>query len=106
MGGKPALKENIQFGNYKVERMVGRGGMGEVFRATDTKLNRPVAIKFLSDKLADAAARRRFQSEARMASALNHPNILTVHEAGEYEGREYIVTEFADGGTFKDRLST
>src|SRR5215470_15212001 len=76
--------------------------MGVVYRATDTKLNRPVAIKFLSDELADAAARRRFQREAQMASSLNHPHILTVHDAGEFEGRQYLVTEYIDGGTLKD----
>jgi serine/threonine protein kinase len=81
---------------------IGEGGMGTVYRAQDTKLNRPVAIKFLSDDLADAGARRRFQQEARMASALNHPHILTVHDAGEFGGRQYIVTEFVDGGTLKD----
>jgi serine/threonine protein kinase len=73
--------------------------MGEVFRAFDTKLNRPVAIKFLSAELADAAARRRFQREAQTASSLNHPHILTVHDAGDFEGRQYLVTEFVDGGT-------
>src|SRR5262245_35556127 len=76
--------------------------MGTVYRAQDTKLNRPVAIKFLSEDLADAGARRRFQQEARMASAMNHPHILTVHDAGEFGGRQYIVTEFVDGGTLKD----
>src|SRR5271163_4671433 len=76
--------------------------MGMVYRAFDTKLNRPVAIKFLSDELADATARRRFQREAQMASSLNHPHILTVHDAGDFEGRQYLVTEFVDGGTLKD----
>jgi len=76
--------------------------MGTVYRAFDTKLNRPVAIKFLSGDLADAAERRRFQREAQMASSLNHPHILTVHDAGEFEGRQYLVTEFVDGGTLKD----
>src|SRR5215467_10838586 len=95
-------KNPIQFSSYKIERMVGRGGMGEVFRATDTKLNRPVAIKFLSDKLADTAARRRFQREAQMASSLNHPHIVTVHDVGEFEGRQYLVTEYIDGGTLND----
>jgi serine/threonine protein kinase len=76
--------------------------MGVVYRALDTRLNRPVAIKFLSDELATAAARRRFQREAQMASALNHPHILTVHDAAEFEGRQYLVTEFVDGGTLKD----
>ena len=91
-----------QLGPYRIEGRLGEGGMGVVYRAFDTKLNRPVAIKFLSNELADPAARRRFQREAQMASALNHPHILTVHHAGESDGREYIVTEFVDGGTFKD----
>jgi serine/threonine protein kinase len=64
--------------------------MGVVFRAYDTKLHRPVAIKFLSDDLADAAARRRFQREAQMASSLNHPHILTVYDIGEFDGRQYL----------------
>jgi serine/threonine protein kinase len=75
--------------------------MGEVFRAVDTKLNRPVTIKFLSAELADTAARRRFQREAQMASSLNHPHILTVHDAGDFTGRQYLVTEFVDGGTLQ-----
>jgi serine/threonine protein kinase len=81
--------------------MVGEGGMGIVYRALDTKLNRPVAVKFLSDELADEAARRRFQREAQMASSLNHPHILTVYDAGDFEGCQYLVTEFVDGGTLK-----
>jgi len=80
--------------------------MGVVYRALDTNLNRPVAIKFLSDELADPSARRRFQREAQMASSLNHPHILTVHDAGEFEGRQYLVTEFVDGGTLKDWVHT
>jgi Tol biopolymer transport system component len=76
--------------------------MGTVFRALDTNLNRPVAIKFLSGELADVAGRRRFQREAQMASSLNHPHILTVYDAGEFEGRQYLVTEYVDGGTLKD----
>jgi Tol biopolymer transport system component len=88
-------------GVYRIETALGEGGMGKVFRALDTRLNRPVAIKFLSDELADAAARRRFQREAQTASSLNHPHILTVHDVGEFDGRQYIVTEFVDGGTLK-----
>jgi serine/threonine protein kinase/Tol biopolymer transport system component len=76
--------------------------MGTVYRATDTKLNRPVAIKLLSDEFADVAARQRFQREAQLASSLNHPHILTVYDTGEYHGRQYLVTEFVDGGTLKD----
>lgn len=93
------ITSGVQVGTYKIEGLLGAGGMGEVFRAVDTKLNRPVAIKFLSSELADTAARRRFQREAQMASSLNHPHILTVHDAGDFEGRQYLVTEFVDGGT-------
>ena len=91
----------FQLGTYRIEAPIGEGGMGVVYRALDTKLNRPVAVKFLSNELADTAARRRFQREAQLASALNHPHILTVYDAGEFEGRQYLVTEFVDGGTLK-----
>jgi TolB-like protein/Flp pilus assembly protein TadD/predicted Ser/Thr protein kinase len=97
-----AVEFGTQLGSYRIESQLGEGGMGTVYRALDTKLNRPVAIKFLSGDLADVAARRRFQREAQMASSLNHPHILTVHDAGEFEGRQYLVTEFVDGGTLKD----
>src|SRR6202795_2082580 len=97
-----AVEFGTQLGSYRIESQLGEGGMGTVYRALDTKLNRPVAIKFLSADLVDAVARRRFQREAQMASSLNHPHILTVHDAGEFEGRQYLVTEFVDGGTLKD----
>jgi serine/threonine protein kinase len=61
-----------------------------------------VAVKVLSSEIADSAARRRFQREAQMASSLNHPHILTVHDAGEFKGQQNLVTEFVDGGTLKD----
>src|ERR1700733_11708734 len=96
------LALRAEIGPYRIEAVLGEGGMGVVYRALDTKLNRPVAIKFLFEELADAAARRRFQREAQTASSLNHPHILTVHDAGEFEGRQYLVTEFVDGGTLKD----
>ena len=109
----PATAESVRapgstgwrLGIYELQTMLGAGGMGVVYRALDTKLNRPVAIKFLSDQLADPPARRRFQREARMASSLNHPHIVTVHDAGELEGQQYLVTEFVDGGTLKDWLA-
>ena len=91
-----------RIGGYQVHAPLGAGGMGVVYRALDTKLNRPVAIKLLSDDLADAAARRRFQREAQTASSLNHPHIVTVFDVGEVDGRQYLVTEFVDGGTLKD----
>jgi eukaryotic-like serine/threonine-protein kinase len=96
------LAPNSQIGAYRIDAQIGAGGMGIVFRAFDTKLKRPVAIKFLSDELADPVTRRRFQREAQMASSLNHPHIVAVYDAGEFETRHYLVTEFVDGGTFKD----
>jgi serine/threonine protein kinase/Tol biopolymer transport system component len=97
-----AIAIGQQLGSYEVIVLLGKGGMGEVYRARDTKLNRPVAIKFLSNELADAAARRRFQREAQLASSLNHPHILTVYDVGEFGGSQYLVTEYIDGGTLKD----
>jgi serine/threonine protein kinase/Tol biopolymer transport system component len=91
-----------RIGVFELQAPIGAGGMGVVYRALDTNLNRPVAIKFLSGDLADPAARRRFQREAQTASWLNHPHILTVYDAGEFEGRQYLVTEFVDGGTLRD----
>ena len=91
-----------QVGAYQLLALVGTGGMGEVYRARDTKLGREVAVKLLSDEVADAAGRRRFQREAQTASSLNHPHILTVHDAGEADGRQYLVTELVDGGTLRD----
>jgi serine/threonine protein kinase/tetratricopeptide (TPR) repeat protein len=95
---EPTLS-GTQIGSYRIEAKIGEGGMGVVYRAIDTRLNRPVAIKVLPDVLADAAARRHFQREAKMASSLNHPHILTVYDAGEWEGRQYLVTEYVDGGS-------
>ena len=89
-------------GAYRVLSVLGSGGMGVVYRALDAKFNRTVAIKFLSDTLADTEGRRRFLREAQTASSLNHPHILTVHDIGEMGGRQYLVTEFVDGGTLRD----
>src|SRR4029079_15180774 len=91
-----------RLGIYQVQARIGAGGMGVVYRAVDTNLNRPVAVKVLSDAIADPPTRRRFQREAQTASSLNHPHIVTVLDAGEFEGRQYLVTEFVDGGTLRD----
>ena len=99
---EPAVAPPTRIGRYEIVSRIGAGGMGTVYKARDTQLDRPVAIKFLSPDLADESARRRFQQEAKMASALNHPHILTVHEAGEVDGQQYLVTEFVDGGTLED----
>jgi serine/threonine protein kinase/Tol biopolymer transport system component len=100
MGAQPGDR----LGGYQLIERLGAGGMGEVYRALDTKLNRPVAIKFLSSDLADPAARHRFRREAELASSLNHPHLLTVHDAGEFESEQYLVTELVDGGTLEDRV--
>lgn len=100
--GGDDLAGDTQIGQYRIEGVLGRGGMGVVYRATDTKLRRPVAIKFLATAVADPDVRRRFEREARTTSALNHPHIVTVHDVGEHEGRQYIVSELVDGGTLDD----
>ena len=97
----PSDLSGRRLGAYQVQAPIGAGGMGVVYRALDTKLNRTVAIKVLSADLGDPAARRRFQREAQTASSLNHPHIITVHDAGELEGRQYLVTELVDGGTLR-----
>jgi predicted Ser/Thr protein kinase len=84
--------------HYRLEEEIGRGGMGVVYRATDTKLERPVAIKILPDQLTDEGdERRRFVREARAASSLNHPHIVTIHEIGEDAGTTFIAMELVDG---------
>lgn len=97
----PTLAAGTEIGSYKIDAVIGAGGMGVVYRATDTRLKRPVAVKVLADEVASAAARRRFQLEAQAASSLNHPHIVTVHDIGEFGGRQYLVTEFVDGGTLR-----
>jgi Tol biopolymer transport system component len=89
-------------GPYTIASCIGAGGMGVVYRAVDTRLNRPVAIKFISDDLADEAARRRFQREAQLASALNHPHIVSVYDIGDFNGRQYLVTELIENGSLAD----
>lgn len=95
-----------QINQYKIISLLGRGGMGAVYLAFDSKLERKVAIKFLSDEFAENESRRlRFFQEAKSASALNHPNILTVHEIGEIDGKYFLVTEFIEGQTLKKHLA-
>jgi serine/threonine protein kinase/Tol biopolymer transport system component len=92
---------------YKIERHIGRGGMGEVYLARDTRLDRPVAIKLLPDSfIHDADRVRRFQQEARAASSLNHPNIVTIHEVAELAGLRFIVSEFVEGKTLREWMNT
>jgi serine/threonine protein kinase len=92
---------------YEILAPLGAGGMGEVYRARDPRLRRDVAIKVLpADLLLDPDRLSRFEQEARAASALNHPNILTVHDIGVHEGRPDLVTELLDGKRLARRWST
>jgi Tol biopolymer transport system component len=93
--------------HYKITAAIGAGGMGEVYRATDTKLGRDVAIKVLpAGTASDPERRQRFEQEARSASALNHPNILTVHDIGEADGTFYIAMELVEGKTLRDLVAS
>src|SRR5512143_1674385 len=95
----------MRFGRYELLERIGAGGMGEVFRAHDRDLDRDVAVKFLPEQFASDPGRlARFAQEARAASALNHPNIITIHEIGETAGLPYIVMEHVDGQTLRALL--
>jgi len=101
----PTLTPGQVVGRYSISEIIGTGGMGQVFRADDTELDRPVAFKVLHSDVAEDTERvRRFIQEARAASALNHPNILTIHEIGSFEGSRFIVSEFVDGDTLREHI--
>src|SRR6266550_4591047 len=96
----------ITISRYRVGRLIGAGGMGEVYLAEDEVLRRKVALKLLPARFTqDHEKLRRFQREARAASALNHPNILTIYEIGESDSVHYIATEFIEGETLRNRMA-
>ncbi len=99
------LNAGSKLGPYEIVAPLGAGGMGEVYRARDTRLNRDVALKVLPEAFArDAERLRRFEQEAKAASALNHPNILAIYDMGTHDGAPFIVTELLEGETLRDRL--
>ena len=98
------LSEGDKLGPYEVLASIGKGGMGEVYRARDTRLHRDVAVKVLPQAFATVAARERFQREARAASALNHPNICAVYDVGESGGHPFLVMELLKGKTLREHI--
>ena len=100
------ISPNTTLAHYIITSKIGAGGMGEVYRARDTRLDREVAIKILPANYAtDADRLKRFEQEARATSALNHPNILTVYDIGTHEGSPYIVAELLAGQELRDQLN-
>jgi eukaryotic-like serine/threonine-protein kinase len=102
----PGFEKGSRFAHYEIIRQIGEGGMGIVYLGRDTVLDRPVAIKLLNNRYGQQADNvRRFVHEAKAASALNHPNILTIFEIGEVDGSHYIASEYIEGGTLRDIMS-
>jgi len=100
------LPSGTKLGPYEVQSPIGAGGMGEVYRAKDTRLDRTVAVKILPSHLSDNPdAKQRFDREARAISSLNHPNICTLHDVGHQDGVDLLVMEFLEGETLADRLA-
>src|SRR3989441_7420005 len=107
LGEQVKLSPGQRMGHYQIVNLIGEGGMGEVYLAEDVLLGRQVALKLLPAEFTrDLQRVRRFQQEARSASALNHPNIITIYEIGQVDGLNFIVTEFIAGETLRQRMAT
>src|SRR5215212_10404105 len=101
-----SLPPGTRLGPYEIAEAIGSGGMGDVYRARDTRLDRDVAIKVLPERVArDAEARMRFEREAKAVAALTHPNILAIHDYGSEGGAAYSVTELLEGETLRRRIN-
>src|SRR6266568_7300704 len=95
-----------RLGRYEIRSKIGEGGMGEVYLARDTQLGREVAVKVLPSSYSDDAERlHRFEQEACAASALNHPNILSIYDVGKHDGSPYVVSELLEGETLRKRIA-
>src|SRR5215471_2004939 len=101
----PSIEPGTRFGPYEILYRIGAGGIGEVYKAHDSRMGRDVAIKVLQRDVADGSSWERFQREVRAASALNHPNICTVHDIGETDGRPYLVMELLEGVTLGTHIN-
>ena len=102
----PVLRAGVRLGSYEIVAPLGAGGMGEVYKARDTRLDRTVAIKVLPAHVAaDPGRRERFEREARVISQLNHPHICTLYDVGHDGGVDYLVIEYLEGQTLADRLA-
>src|SRR5215467_13919421 len=98
------LEPGTRLGPYEIFGLIGSGGMGEVYKARDTRLDRIVAIKILAARLNSIGARERFEREARAVSMLNHPHICALYDVGSQDGVEYLVMEYLEGETMAERL--
>src|SRR3990172_5980237 len=102
-----SINTGTKLGPYEIVSPLGAGGMGEVYRARDTRIGREVAIKILPSSYSEDADRlRRFELEARTAGLLNHPNLLAIYDVGEEDGSPYIVSELLEGETLREKLRT
>src|SRR5262245_38078504 len=101
-----SLSVGTKLGPYQIEALIGAGGMGEVYRAKDTRLDRTVAVKVLPSELSSKPGlRQRFEREARAIASLNHPHICALHDVGQQDGVDFLVMEYLEGETLAERLS-
>jgi len=100
------FKTGTKFGTYEIVEALGAGGMGEVYRATDSRLKRDIAIKVLPDAFSlDAESIARFQREAEVLASVNHPHIAAIYDLGSLEGSRFLILEFVEGDTLADRIA-